>query len=94
MTAKRKRLPRLPKTQITPEVLWAFQQIKKLETQCTCADSKDECAACKAWWGQHVIIHRALHLPPYFWPCLPPPGDKVVSAGARSLYAELDAAAG
>jgi hypothetical protein len=87
-------LHREPSIKITPEVLWAFQQIKKLETQCTCDGKGDGCAACAAWWGQHVVIHRALHLPPYFWPCLPPPGDKVVSAGARALYEELNAAAG
>ena len=93
MTAKRRKLQRLPHLQITPEVAWAFQQIKKLETQCTCVSAQDECKACAAWWTQQTVIHRALKLPPVFWPCLPEPNPKLDSnTGARALYAELDAA--
>jgi hypothetical protein len=95
MTAKRRRIQRQPNIKVTPEVLFAFQQCKKLASQCSCTGGKhDRCAACDAWWKQMAIIRNALRLPPYFWPVLPPPGDKVVSAGARALYEELDAAAG
>ena len=27
--------------------------------------------ACLAWWDQQTLIHRALKMPPTFWPCLP-----------------------
>jgi hypothetical protein len=89
MTAKRKRLVRLPHVQITPEVAFAFEQIKKLETRCTCGSNRDECRACEAWWAHQTVIHRALKLPPYFWPCLP-----TASPAALALYAELEKALG
>jgi len=91
MTAKRRRIQRQPRIKVTPEVLWAFQQCQKLKTQCTCSGKNDRCAACAAWWAQMAFIRNALRLPPYFWPVLPPPGDKVVSAGAIALYEELNA---
>ena len=98
MTAKRRKLQRLPHVHITSEVAWAFQQIKKLETQCTYqpVDPKvywkqAECPACAEWWVQQTIIHRALKLPPHVWPALPdPPGP--VSSGARAPYEQLEKA--
>jgi hypothetical protein len=90
MTAKRRKLQRLPHVHITPEVASAFAQIQKLETQCGCAGPQDECKACKAWWTQQTIIHHALKMPPTFWPCLPEPSGPV-SPGARALYEQLDA---
>jgi hypothetical protein len=45
-------------------------------------------AQCRA---QQTVTHRALKLPPRFWPCLPQPG-RDSSPGARALYAELDRA--
>jgi hypothetical protein len=76
---------------ITPEVAWAFQQIKKLEQQCTCASPQDECRACSSWWAQMATIRNALKLSPVFWPVLPEPG-RDSSPGARALYEELDRA--
>jgi hypothetical protein len=87
----RRKLQRLPHVQITPEIAWAFQQLKKLETQCSCSNNRDECKACSAWWTQQTVIHHALKLPPHFWPCLPDPFGPV-SPGARALYEQLDAA--
>jgi hypothetical protein len=105
MTAKRRKLQRQAHPQITPEVLWAFQQIRKLETQCTCRavkripvlqecspSYKEECPACKAWWHQQTIIHRALKLPPVRWPCLPDPASDGASEDAIALYEQLEAA--
>jgi hypothetical protein len=105
MTAKRRKLHRQAHPQITPEVLWAFQQIQKLETQCTCREVtksplwqecsqsyKEECPACKAWWHQQTIIHRALKLPPHFWPALPDPASDGASAEAIALYEQLEEA--
>ena len=92
MTAKRKRLVRLPHVQITPEVAFAFEQIRKLETQCACESSSVECRACEAWWAQQTVIHRALKLPPFFWPCLPEPRCGAASPAALVLYAELEKA--
>jgi hypothetical protein len=102
MTAKRRKLQRLPHVHITPEVAWAFQQIRKLETQCSCqpVDPKcywrtTECPACEEWWEQQTTIHRALRLPPHFWPALPEPNPKLESSsGARALYEELEHALG
>jgi hypothetical protein len=93
MTAKRRKLQRLPHVQITPEVAFAFAQIQKLEKQCTCASPQDECRACKEWWHQQTVIHHALKLPPMLWPCLPDPSGPV-SPSARALYEELDHALG
>jgi hypothetical protein len=64
---------------------------RKLATQCTCASNNDERKACAAWWTQQTVIHRALKLPPTFWPCLPDPNGPV-STGVRALYAELEKA--
>ena len=64
---------------------------KKLASQCSCDSQQDECKACKAWWKQQTIVHHALRLPPYFWPCLPDPNGPV-SRGAMALYEELDKA--
>ena len=93
MTAKRRKLQRLPHVQITPEVAWSFAQIKKLEQQCTCASPQDECRACSEWWAQMATIRNVLRLPPHAWPCLPEPG-RDSSPAARALYAELDRALG
>jgi hypothetical protein len=68
-----------------------FQQIKKLEAQCSCTSAQDDRKACAAWWDQKTMIHHALKLPPTFWPCLPDPNGPV-SPGAKALYAALDAA--
>jgi hypothetical protein len=35
-------------------------------------------------------IHRALKLPPMFWPCLPDPHCDAVSPATEALYAELE----
>ena len=95
MTAKRKRILRMPHVQLTPEVVAAFEKIKKLERQCSCGGELDECPACKAWWTQQTVIHRALKLRPVFWPCLPEPGPiSVASPVALALYAELEKALG
>lgn len=93
MSTKRRKLQRLPHVQISPEVAWAFQQIKKLEKQCVCASANDECEACRLWWKTMATIRNALHLPPVFWPVLPPPKGEC-SPGARALYEELDHALG
>jgi hypothetical protein len=42
--------------------------------------------------AQQTLIHRALKLPPMFWPSIRSPTDKAVSPAARALYQELDAA--
>ena len=86
--AKRRKLQRLPHTHITPEVAFAFAQIQKLETQCSCAGPQEECPACRAWWAQHNVIHRALRMPPHIYPCLPDPNGPA-SAAAKALYEEL-----
>jgi hypothetical protein len=88
MSLKRRKLQRLPHTHITPEVAFAFAQIKKLQHQCTCIGD-GECKACTAWWNQQTLIHRALNLPPTFWPCLPDPNGPV-SESAKALYEELE----
>lgn len=93
MTAKRRKISRLPHTHITPEVAFAFAQIKKLEKQCSCASPQDECPACRAWWAQQNVIHRELRMPPHVYPCLPDPNGPV-SPGARKLYEELENALG
>jgi hypothetical protein len=58
-----------------------------------------ECQACEKWWEQQTIIHRALNLPPYFWPCLKEPAHRMAryrhannSPAAIALYEELEAA--
>jgi hypothetical protein len=95
MTATRKRILRMPRVQMTPEVVAAFEQIKKLERQCTCGGELDECPACQAWWTQQTVIHRALKLPPVFWPCLPELGPtSVASPASLALYDELEKALG
>jgi hypothetical protein len=95
MPVKRRKLQRLPHSQLTPQIVFAFEQCKKLATQCTCASNlADECKACTEWWEQQTIIHHALKLLPSFWPCLPDPSLDYVSPGARALYEELDAAIG
>jgi hypothetical protein len=37
------------------------------------------------------VIHRALKLPPVFWPCLPDPASDNASPAAMALYEELEA---
>jgi hypothetical protein len=32
-----------------------------------------ECSACKTWSEQHKILHRALNLAPWQWPCIQSP---------------------
>jgi hypothetical protein len=91
--AKRRKLARQPHVQLTPEIAFAFEQIKKLEKQCGCADAKEECSACRLWWQQMAVVRNALKLSPVFWPCLPPPRGEC-SEAARALYAELDNALG
>ena len=91
MTAKRRKLQRLPHVQITAEVAFAFEQIKKIERQCSCKSAQDECPACAEWWHLQTTIHRALRLQPHIWPALPSPNGPS-SPGARALYAQLDAA--
>jgi hypothetical protein len=99
MSAKRRKIQRLPHSRLTPEVAFAFLQCKKLATQCSCQPASDpkfywkttECSACTAWWAQQTIVHHALRLPPHVWPCLPDPKGPV-SPGAIALYEELDAA--
>jgi hypothetical protein len=90
MTTTRRKLNRLPHAQITPEILWAFQQIKVLEKQCVCSP-QEECSACSAWFGQMALIRNALKLSPVFWPALPEPGRES-SPAQRKLYDQLDAA--
>jgi hypothetical protein len=100
MTAKRRKLQRLPHVQITPEVAWAFEQCKKLATQCTCQPAADpkfywrttECGACVSWWDCQTVIHHSLRLPPHCWPALPEPGGRESSDAQRKLYEQLDAA--
>ncbi len=99
MTAKRRPIRRLPRIEITPEVLQAFRQLRTLQTQCSCPlpDQHgrryyDKCLACKAWWEQHTIIHRALQLPLYAWPCLKAPTDVHVSPSAVALAEVLQEA--
>jgi hypothetical protein len=89
MPTRRRKLQRLPTAQLTPEVAWSFEQCRKLQRQCTCKNPQDECKACKAWWQQQTIIHHALRLPPFAWPCLPDPNGPV-SKGARQLFEELE----
>lgn len=89
MTAKRRKLTRTPHVRVTPEVAWAFAQIKKLEQQCSCASPQDECPACAAWFSQMATIRKALRLQPHFWPVLPQPG-RDSSDAAKALYEELD----
>jgi hypothetical protein len=43
MTAKRRKLQRLPHVRITAEVAFTFEQIKKIERQCSCKSAQDEC---------------------------------------------------
>jgi hypothetical protein len=105
MTAKRRRIVRLPRLKISAEVLEAFREIKKLEKQCSCQPlasgvdhwKQGECPACQQWWTLQTIIHRALGLPPNFWPCLREPprrdgGQVYSSPAAIALYEELEAA--
>lgn len=98
MTAKRRKLTRLPRTLITPEVSFAFELCKKLSTQCRCkpADPKvywktQECRSCSDWWDAQTTIHHELRLAPNFWPCLPDPNGPV-SPGAIKLFEQLSAA--
>jgi hypothetical protein len=99
MTTRRTRITREPLRALTPEIVWAFQQLKKLSTQCTCSTNwkgeywkKPECKACDEWWEQHKIIHHGLRLPPHFWPCLPI--GEATSRKQQTLYTELENAAG
>ena len=93
MTARRRKLTRMPHVRISPEVAFAFDQIKVLEQQCSCADPYDECRACSEWWHQQAVIRAALKLQPHIWPVLPEPGPGRDSGPfASALYEELDAA--
>ena len=53
---------------------------KSLEKQGTCTNAQDDCKACAAWWVQQTLIHRALKLPPHFWPALPEPNATLDAA--------------
>ena len=105
MTAKRRRIARLRRLTISAEVLEAFREIKKLEKQCNCQPltsgvdywKQEECTACQQWWTHQTTIHRALGLPPHFWPCLGEPLQRYgrpvsYSPAAIALYEELEAA--
>ena len=100
MTARRRRLQRLPCAQLTPEIAFAFEQIKKLQTQCSCQPAADpkfywrtiECGACVSWFHPMATIRNALRTPPNCWPILPPPGGRESSAAQWKLYEQLDAA--
>jgi hypothetical protein len=93
MPARRRKLQRLPRAQLTPEIAFAFEQIKVLEKQCSCADVHDECRACSEWFHAMTTIPNALKTPPNFWPVLPQPGPgRASSRAARALYQQLDAA--
>jgi hypothetical protein len=93
MPARRRKIQRLPHASLTPEIAFAFAQIKKLETQCSCASPQDECRACSAWFSQMATIRNSLKMPPHFWPILPQPGPgRDSSRAARALYQQLDAA--
>ena len=89
MGTHRRKLARLPHVQVTPEVAFSFLQCKKLATQCTCVTAMDHCKACRAWFHAMAQIRNALKLSPVMWPCIPEPGPREPSDGARALYEEL-----
>jgi hypothetical protein len=64
MIAKRRKLQRLLHVQITAEVAFAFEQIKKIERQCSCKSAQDECPACAEWClDSRTKCNRALREP-------------------------------
>jgi hypothetical protein len=73
MPAKRKRLQRLPRVTLTPEVVQTFKEIQRLEKRCVCYDKAPRCDACTKWWKLMASLRVPLHTPSNFWPILPPP---------------------
>ena len=97
MPARRRKIERSPLVQVTPQVLEAFRECRRLERSCTCDGKRDglfrECKACTAWWEKQTLIHRALRMPSFAWPCISgAPSNGPFSRSAMALRDELEKA--
>jgi hypothetical protein len=95
MPTKRLPTPRTVTLQITAKAVLLFEQMRKLETKCTCAprdwDGKywehQQCAACEQWWQLQGGLHDELRCKLWHWPCIQRPD--AVSPYPRGCAADL-----
>jgi hypothetical protein len=81
MSTKRTPINRPPRFLITPGAIAAFNVMRKLDAQCTCAPvnwdgeywEHEQCEACEQWWRQHSVLHDELRLTPGQWPAVEDP---------------------
>jgi hypothetical protein len=83
MVTKRVPLKRDLRRRITPEVVAAFKRMQAADAACDCAEKHERredwwpCEHRDEWWEAHRIIHRALGMKPWNWPCVLKPGSKL-----------------
>ena len=97
MTTRRHPIRPTSKLRIMPEAIAAFRQMESARVRCTCppVDTRraGRCKACDEWWTAHAVLHDALGLPPWLFPCISRQCERDARRKSAELYLALVEAA-